>query len=262
MHTTTYAAATSRGRTVALAALAALALGAGQAEAAHAASGDPTAATSAAGGTGTATVVIRKVADPAGGAPAFAFTTGGPAGAALPTAAAFALASGESLTRQVGAGVPYAIAEDRAAEAAHGYALTAVAGDGCVVLGTAVVVTPQAGRTVTCTFVSERDRPSLSVEVAGPASASPGDALHFTYAIENTGNVPVHDVGLEDDACGPVAGTADAAEGGVLLPGERWSASCSSTMPDDDGRSPASSPRRRRTPTARPSPRPATTPPR
>ena len=217
MQTTTYAAATGRGRTMALAALAALALGGWQAQQARATSGEATAVTA---GAGSATVVIRKVTDPAVGSPAFTFSSGGTGGQALPAAATFVLAGGESLSRQVDAGTSYAISEDQAVDAEHGYTLAAVGGDGCSVVGARVVVTPQAGETVTCTFVSERDRPSLSVEAAGPASASPGDELPFAYTAQNTGNVPLHDVVVSDDACAPVSGPADGADqdGGLLLP--------------------------------------------
>lgn len=236
MQITTYAAAPRRGRTVALAALAALALGGWQAEAAHATSGAATEGTSAGGGAASATVVIRKVTDPAAGSPAFAFASGGADGQALPGAATFALAGGESLTRQVDAGTTYAVVEDQAGEAAHGYTLAAVGGDGCAVAGASVVVTPQAGRTVTCTFVSERDRPGLSVEAVAPAAASPGDELDVAYTTENTGNVPLHGVAVEDDTCAPVVGPADGAgeDGAVLLPGERWTFSCSSPAGDGD----------------------------
>ena len=230
MQTTTYAAATGRGRTMALAALAALALGGWQAQQARATSGEATAVTA---GAGSATVVIRKVTDPAVGSPAFTFSSGGTGGQALPAAATFVLAGGESLSRQVDAGTSYAISEDQAVDAEHGYTLAAVGGDGCSVVGARVVVTPQAGETVTCTFVSERDRPSLSVEAAGPASASPGDELPFAYTAQNTGNVPLHDVVVSDDACAPVSGPADGADqdGGLLLPGERWTFACSSEAP-------------------------------
>ena len=230
MQTTTYAAATGRGRTMALAALAALALGGWQAQQARATSGEATAVTA---GAGSATVVIRKVTDPAVGSPAFTFSSGGTGGQALPAAATFVLAGGESLSRQVDAGTSYAISEDQAVDAEHGYTLAAVGGDGCSVVGARVVVTPQAGETVTCTFVSERDRPSLSVEAAGPASASPGDELPFAYTAQNTGNVPLHDVVVSDDACAPVSGPADGADqdGGLLLPGERWTFACSTEAP-------------------------------
>ena len=259
MQTTTYAAATGRGRTMALAALAALALGGWQAQQAQATSGEATAVTA---GAGSATVVIRKVTDPAVGSPAFTFSSGGTGGQALPAAATFVLAGGESLSRQVDAGTSYAISEDQAVDAEHGYTLAAVGGDGCSVVGARVVVTPQAGETVTCTFVSERDRPSLSVEAAGPASASPGDELPFAYTAENTGNVPLHDVVVSDDACAPVVGPADGAgqDGGLLLPGERWTFACSSEAPSGAATPRAPSRRPRTTRTARRSRRPAATP--
>ena len=155
--------------------------------------------------------MIRKVTDPAGGLAGVRLQP-----AAVPTARrcpARRRSSSRAASRsrrQVDAGTSVRGLEDQAVEAAHGYTLAAVGGDGCTVVGASVVVTPQAGGTVTCTFVSERDRPGLSVEAVARPPRPPATSSRRLHD-QNTGNVPLHGVAVEDDTCAPVVGPADGA---------------------------------------------------
>jgi uncharacterized repeat protein (TIGR01451 family) len=65
-------------------------------------------------------------------------------------------------------------------------------------------------------------------KVANVTSAAPGETIHYTFEVSNTGNVPLSIISVVDDICEPsasingYANEGDINQNGILDPGETW----------------------------------------
>jgi hypothetical protein len=76
--------------------------------------------------------------------------------------------------------------------------------------------------------VSTTPKPVIHLVKTGPTYSRAGDAITFTYLVNTTGSLPLSNVTVTDDHCGPVvyqSGDGDA--DGVLEKPETWVFSCS-----------------------------------
>ena len=167
-------------------------------------------------------VEIAKVTEPA--------ETGGRSFAFSGFAGGFNLAHGglKTVTGVLPRSEPYTVTE----AAATGYRLKSISctdGDSTTSLSTrtaSIKVGP--GETVRCTFTNKKLVPGIEVVKSGPAKVHHGDTMEFTFAVTNTGNVPLTDVKVTDNRCSPVEPVTTDAE---FSPGETWTYGCTKPVP-------------------------------
>jgi hypothetical protein len=70
-------------------------------------------------------------------------------------------------------------------------------------------------------------KPVIHLVKTGPTYGKAGDAVTFTYLVNNSGSVPISNVTVIDDRCGPVVySTGDTGDDGILEKPETWVYSC------------------------------------
>lgn len=80
--------------------------------------------------------------------------------------------------------------------------------------------------------------PAISVVKDGPALAHVGDEITYTFVVDNTGDVPLHDVGITDPRCDTTP-TIVSKNGGnqdniLAVDGETWTFSCKHVVTAQD----------------------------
>jgi chitodextrinase len=76
--------------------------------------------------------------------------------------------------------------------------------------------------------------PGIHLVKTGPASCKAGDAVTFTYLVNTSGNVPLRNVTVIDDSCGPVVYyNGDTDYDGILEAPEVWVFTCTTVLPFD-----------------------------
>ena len=97
-----------------------------------------------------------------------------------------------------------------------------------------------AGENVTCTFVNEPGQPGIVLEKSASASiVYPNDVVTYTFTVNNSGQVPLQTVRIDDSRCTVSSTTSgdfnsgDADQDDWLDVGETWAFTCSSILVED-----------------------------
>jgi hypothetical protein len=89
------------------------------------------------------------------------------------------------------------------------------------------------GERAVCTFRNRRPgTPMIAIDKTGPATAKPGDTLHYTLTVTNPGDVPFAEASVRVtdpncDAAPVLTGKGGDASPGTLDTGDSWTYSCS-----------------------------------
>ena len=198
-----------------------------------------------------ASVTVRKLTDPAGASPQFAFASGLPAEAgSIAANGSFSLAHGQSVTTSVAPG-SYPVSEND--PSSLGYRLagltcvedktqnSTVASGASLATDRNATIRAESGEIVFCTFTNRRLLGQPVVVKTGDSFAYHGATASYTFSVTNAGNAPLHDVHVSDDRCPSVSATPTSTtndNGDALLDPvgadgtnpETWVFSCSYTI--------------------------------
>ena len=85
---------------------------------------------------------------------------------------------------------------------------------------------------------SVKQNPAISIVKDGPALAHVGDTIAYTFVVDNTGDVPLHNVAVTDPRCdtGPnlVSKNGGNQDDILAIDGETWSYSCTHVVTAND----------------------------
>lgn len=102
------------------------------------------------------------------------------------------------------------------------------------------IIDLDANEHVTCTFVNAPGRPNVTLDKSASANIIyPNHVVTYTFAVRNTGQVPLRNVRVEDDQCTVLPATSDAHNTGdvdqddLLDVGEQWSFTCARALAED-----------------------------